>query len=209
MFSHVKSVASKLVSLLKPSDNSKSAPVNTAALASVLSDTKGLVTILPEPETAETFSWSGPDKIIDMSKVLNAPDDGIDRMAILSWLEALESDKIKQTRGMLVNGNGQGFCCLGVMCKLEDFKVARAWAGGQYTNSEGDVIDIINAFFIDDVEHTGKPPNYILKKYGFNHDFATKTSLNVGKYIGMNDNGSTFKEIAAELRKEYKEKGIL
>lgn len=142
-------------------------------------------------------------------KYATYPDDGIDRVSILNWLEALESDKYKQTVGMLVNGNGQGFCCLGVMCKLEGLEVKRAETGDYFDN--GTIrLPIINAFFTDKGrELTGTPTIDITEKYGFGDVWENPKYLAIRKYINMNDDGKTFKEIAAALREDYKKVGIL
>jgi hypothetical protein len=36
------------------------------------------------------------------------------------WVEALRSDKYRQVQGRLRDVNGNGFCCLGVLCDIVD-----------------------------------------------------------------------------------------
>ena len=108
----------------------------------------------------------------------------------LQWLEALESGKYIQGRDCLVTTGGK-FCCLGVACDL--FAGVKAFP--VQNNIHGKMAYIGETNYL--------PPIVINKLCFFSSDGAQDKSLvNKSKSIAqMNDEGMTFKEIAAVIRK--------
>lgn len=101
------------------------------------------------------------------------------------WAEALESGKYKQGANIL--SYDDCFCCLGVMCDLED---STLWTK--------DFLGPSN--FWGRGMHKFYPPEDVLEKYGLNN-------LAYGKYSSMNDRGnSSFIEIAQEIRNDVLER---
>ena len=98
------------------------------------------------------------------------------------WIYALRSGKYAQAHGKLrrvvdSESNPSGFCCLGVMCDLYD---SEAWDDGFWGGDESDMM----------------PPKYVLEKFGMNDDWARAVAE-------LNDNGSSFEEIANRVESIY------
>lgn len=113
------------------------------------------------------------------------------------WLTALESGKYRQTRGQLraAQGKSYGYCCLGVLCNLHKDKENK-WDGSVFlaTNVDYDPTDIFDSVENDYFE---MPPDNFLAKVKVDEKLADELAT-------MNDNGKTFKEIAAFLRKKWR-----
>lgn len=89
-----------------------------------------------------------------------------------AWVKALRSGKFKQTEGVLKDKNG--YCCLGVLCELEEKLTKNGYIKG--------------------TDNSIELPNIILKKYGFNSKIGSiKNSYSLA---ARNDDGISFKEIA-------------
>lgn len=99
------------------------------------------------------------------------------------WVEALESGEYKQTKQMLRNKNG--YCCLGVWCKLD--RLAR-WNGESYEALVGDEPERL------DDEDLGP----LKARLGISEDEEIA-------YIAANDSGRKFPTIAAKVRKNHPE----
>lgn len=107
------------------------------------------------------------------------------------WLTALESGKYRQTRGQLraAQGKSYGYCCLGVLCNLHKDKE------NKWDNS---VFEAPSDFFPGETEvYFEMPPDSFLEKVKVDTKLADELAT-------MNDNGKTFKEIAAFLRKKWR-----
>ena len=94
---------------------------------------------------------------------------------IKRWVKALRAGKYEQTTGDLKND--EGFCCLGVLCDLAAKDGGSTWTndcggGFSYKDKSGILSDDMRKFV-----------------------FGRKSALH-NKLIDLNDNGSTFKEIA-------------
>lgn len=105
------------------------------------------------------------------------------RSFAMKWADALESGKYPQTTGVLKNGDG--YCCLGVACLL---------AGKEFDGDDS------TGWHIS--QHMCTLPESVEAHLGMNSE--------VGKYPGgvladLNDSGSSFKEIAAIIRKHWRE----
>ncbi len=98
------------------------------------------------------------------------------REDIRIWLEALRSGKYKQAEGALQVGDG--YCCLGVYCVLNNISFIPA------------VID-----------ENDNPHERNQEVYDKLRDLIGFDETETG--IDMNDNGKSFSEIADFLEKEY------
>ena len=97
-------------------------------------------------------------------------------------VEALLSGKYKQTKGALRIGDK--FCCLGVAC---DVSRLGKWKVNNYLNKR----DYL--------------PNEVMDYYGFKSvdgSYLSSTEFSVLSLINLNDNGISFEEIAAVIKKE-------
>ncbi len=103
----------------------------------------------------------------------------INKEIILYWAERLESGDYKQVKGRLRNGNL--FDCLGVLCDLGQ---NGRWDGNYYISALGGS------------GHGTILPNNIRNYVGL-------STTDQGILMGMNDNGKTFKQIAAWLRRRF------
>jgi hypothetical protein len=125
--------------------------------------------------------------LFDVTGHRSVPNTTFNFEAVKTWVKALESGNYKQYRGALVNGNGRGFCCLGVACKTMDYKVKKDGSYGYFlTNDEMRLEGML-----DDVR------NEIL---GINEIEDQLINMNDGN--GDTD-GASFTEIAQYLRKYY------
>jgi hypothetical protein len=99
------------------------------------------------------------------------------------WLQALESVEYEQTDGFLRDKDG--FCCLGVACDVMD---KNGWDGNpfRYRNRNMNL------------------PKEVMNYFGFYSESGLIKEETAGgdekTLSGMNDNGKTFKEIAAFVR---------
>ena len=103
------------------------------------------------------------------------------------WLAALESGEYEQGYGQLYNKLNKAFCCLGVLqhCLL-DGEVEVAETDEHPIFKEGDFIGLPSKWFYDKFPQLGW-----VKQEAF-------------ELAEMNDNGNSFKEIAAYIRSEWK-----
>ena len=94
------------------------------------------------------------------------------------WIKALLSGEYDQTFGSL--HTKEGYCCLGVLCDVVEPKVKWKWR------------HLPHCFYFQDEDCY--PPKDLLKKVGL-----SKKSM--GVLANMNDDGKSFKEIAAHIVK--------
>lgn len=91
------------------------------------------------------------------------------------WIEALRSGKYQQTHGVLRRGDR--YCCLGVLCSLND--------DGEWTECSGEVYE----FEINSKTNCSILPDPVASE--------AKLSLDAqGKVATLNDSGKSFLEIA-------------
>jgi hypothetical protein len=104
----------------------------------------------------------------------------IDKEFVKKWVAALRSGKYKQVKERLTNGKG-GYCCLGVACKLKSLPRFRYGL----------------SYFYSSVAHNNDLllPREIRQDIGLDEYFQTELS-------SMNDEGSSFKEIADYIERE-------
>ena len=127
----------------------------------------------------------------------------MNRENMLTWIEALESGEYPQTQRVL--HDGKGFCCLGVLCDINNVEWKRDSLG--------------NFFYLDTKEHGGLPGPTIMSWLDIDlqelripvssltHEQWQRLGL-LGEsprasVANMNDQGFSFAEIAAILRKEF------
>lgn len=93
------------------------------------------------------------------------------------WLTALRSGKYEQTKGTL-HVQGNGYCCLGVLCDVVDSSRWNPEAPGRYVSWSygGDT-------------RQGFPPYALLNEIGLEQALASRLA-------DRNDKGATFKDIA-------------
>jgi hypothetical protein len=111
------------------------------------------------------------------------------------WLQALESGEWKQADGVLFDG--EGYCCLGVACRLVDDKhpalalegdgYSVGWSEDGASNQQTAPPDVQSGLLL-------KTPN---------GDFVGRRFWLRGhpSLTDANDNGASFPEIAAHIRK--------
>jgi hypothetical protein len=103
-----------------------------------------------------------------MSKVIQRT-----RMEVLElWVAALRSGKYEQARGNLREGDG--FCCLGVLCDLASKDGGPQWDGWSFMGSESHL------------------PYFVAK-------FVNLNMSQESMLARMNDNGRSFKQIADHI----------
>jgi hypothetical protein len=114
---------------------------------------------------------------------------------MLALVEALESGEYEQAQNSLRDGGK--FCCLGVACDIAAKDGIGEWellsASGNYRFSDG--TDYSSAFM----------PSGVVEYYDVGGSFRDIIELAPGSdsAMSMNDNGSTFTEIAAAIRRDY------
>jgi hypothetical protein len=113
------------------------------------------------------------------------------------WVQALRSGKYKQTKGALrragvkaptdiANGYGNGYCCLGVLCKVVSPKTS--WKADSSNPT-------IRSFLGDNA----LPPEPVMDKV--NLESPTENDIFFG-LPSMNDSGKSFSVIADYIEKE-------
>ena len=104
----------------------------------------------------------------------------------MKWAKALESGRYKQTKLVLHDSNG--YCCLGVLCRLAGKRF-------KYDHTEGLYLTI---------ERSG---TFLPKKVQKLVGMKSENGLNSGHSLSMLNDESmlSFKEIAQVIRKKYKE----
>lgn len=105
------------------------------------------------------------------------------------WVEALESGEYTQaTEQLRVDDN---FCCLGVACDLYRKKTHRGrWDGMTFV--------LRGARYVRSLIPLEPEPTYVRRWLGI--DISAES-----RYARMNDRGVAFKEIAKQIREDYKE----
>ena len=96
------------------------------------------------------------------------------------WIAALLSGEYKQAKGKLYDG--EGYCCLGVLCKV---------LGGEFIEEEGDIKCEGESEIL---------PLSIKEKAGMSSlsgEYGIGVECNDAQLTRDNDDGKTFKEIAA------------
>ena len=108
-----------------------------------------------------------------------------------AWIAALRSGKYKQATGTLFTG--EGYCCLGVMCVLE---------GKEFVKSVKEECQNPDGYYIKGTSFNGVPPDEIaIEMYGLRSNLGSPADINGSTLAALNDNGSTFEEIADLLEK--------
>ena len=122
------------------------------------------------------------------------------------WVTALRSGKYQQTQGRLRAGDGQSFCCLGVLCDLYVKATPGVLWDGYY--SGGKLLGESNYLPKEVIEWAGLPirgthedkecliPNPVVNPNPFNPKAIKSLAI-------ANDHGMTFPEIAAIIREQF------
>lgn len=116
------------------------------------------------------------------------------------WIKALKSGKYKQTKAVL--HNKEGYCCLGVLCDLmpkhkwtkipykNGFSAPNFHSSGNTTDSEGSTVLPTNVrVWADMRDNTG----------------SITTESGNSSLVYCNDQSYTFKQMAALIKKHWKE----
>lgn len=109
------------------------------------------------------------------------------------WINALESGKYKQTKGVLKKDDS--YCCLGVLCQISglgEFKQVRSNEIISYVLPSG---NFSSASLPDEVLYWSD----IEDQYGSFDESDSFSTLSI-----LNDSGKTFTEIAEIIRQNYK-----
>ncbi len=96
------------------------------------------------------------------------------------WLAALRSGGYEQTVGVMKSSVTGGYCCLGVACEL-DQRITNPEDEDGIFNFDGQIVSAISAAIV--VDDSATPWSWMTPDQGF-------------ALSQMNDNGSTFTEIA-------------
>jgi len=128
----------------------------------------------------------------------------MNRENMLTWIEALESEQYPQTQRTMYNG--EGFCCLGVLCDINGVEWKQD-STGDFGYSDGEfhrgfpgqsVMDWLDV----DLQKLRIPVTCLspdqFDRLGSLGDHHPRISV-----ASLNDYGFSFTEIAALLRKEF------
>lgn len=111
----------------------------------------------------------------------------------IKWIQALESGKYNQCTGRLNNGNG--FCCLGVLCEVVGLKFE------SFRDIDGNLV-----WGIQEKKHreTHTTPDKAMILSGMQNvnGYIKSKGLTLSK---MNDEGRSFKEIAQIIKENWEE----
>jgi hypothetical protein len=120
------------------------------------------------------------------------PEKRIDEEGLLRWIEELESGRRQQAKCVLRSDTSDqaSFCCLGVEFDLRN---PAAWVPDEDFES-GEPNGEVSGW--DDVSNDAVPGEEYFWKYGIREE-------GVRRLAWMNDDRSTFPEIAAELRRWF------
>ena len=131
----------------------------------------------------------------------------IDKERITIWCEALESGIYQQAIGKLKDGNG--YCCLGVACEISNLG---EWTySGEYSTDDG-ITRFTLPLIVQNwygLEHENPLVNLTSEEYAtflVNYAKNHSTALTQNKSINLtdlNDNGFTFTNIAAIIRRNF------
>jgi hypothetical protein len=104
------------------------------------------------------------------------------------WVDALRSGKYQQTQRRLHDENG--FCCLGVLCDLY----------GKENNVEWDLTNNGHNVYVFQDMVACLPVS--VKEWADLEYYNPRVDDQTDSLIGLNDNGSTFNEIADVIEKQ-------
>lgn len=108
------------------------------------------------------------------------------------WLEALRSGKYGQAHNVLRSGDGERFCCLGVLCELHSLETRSAdWRPN--TDGEFEYIGNVTALPLE-VQRWARVRTASINLRRTVSDCSTLAELN--------DSGANFKEIADVIEKQ-------
>ena len=108
-----------------------------------------------------------------------------------AWIAALRSGKYKQATNRLFTE--EGYCCLGVMCVLE---------GKEFVKGVKEECQNPNDYYIKGTSFDRVSPDEIaIEMYGLRSNIGSSADINGYALTTLNDNGSTFEEIADLLEK--------
>lgn len=116
------------------------------------------------------------------------------------WLTALESGEYKQGEQEL-RSKDDCFCCLGVACELFIPNTRKTTTRGRTMEGEPNVVN-----FYGEEENAASAPREIKKLLHLQNRYGATKGKHVlagsvhDSLVSMNDNGATFKEIAAFIR---------
>lgn len=106
----------------------------------------------------------------------------MDKKLKTKWLKALRSGRYKQTRGTLYDG--EGYCCLGVLCRVAKLRARRS------------PYDSVNFYYRGDGDN-----HYLPGSFGKEVGLLQASQKMLGR---KNDNsGWSFKQIADYIEKHY------
>ena len=105
------------------------------------------------------------------------------RENIRKWVKALRSGKYQQARGVLYDGDG--YCCLGVACAVNGFKPTEKYGYNYFGNS------------YQVLRGRQKTAIGLANEEGMHGEDGVELTT-------LNDDGSTFKEIATIINREFK-----
>ena len=94
-----------------------------------------------------------------------------------TWIKALKSGKFEQADGALYDESKNGYCCLGVACKIAGVKKSKLIDGSFIQDNHRELSDI-------------KIPKMLLGQNDLTSELAD-----------MNDSGKSFKKIAKWIKK--------
>lgn len=114
----------------------------------------------------------------------------INREQFNKWIKALRSGRYKQTKGTLQDRNG--YCCLGVACKVLIPKNKLFFEVSTKTLLEGSMPD--------------NQPNCPKWLSEINSDFRKRSKLKEQLTVLNDENNMSFKEIAKALQEAYPER---
>jgi hypothetical protein len=104
------------------------------------------------------------------------------------WIEALRSDKFKQTDGCLTNSIG-GYCCLGVLCELYNRKYGTEFDEFGQLFDEGEIL-----------------PKEVKDWAGMNtSDGSGFKDTGIYSLADLNDRGTSFKEISDIIEEHWEQ----
>ena len=104
------------------------------------------------------------------------------------WLSSLRSGDYKQTKNYLHTDNG--FCCLGVLCDLY----------GKEHNVEWNLVEDEDHNYYRFQNHPASLPFSVMEWAGVE---SHNPSIPGTSLVGLNDNGSTFNEIADFIEEHF------
>jgi len=115
------------------------------------------------------------------------------------WVAALRSGEYQQTTGELRNGNG--FCCLGVLCDLYLKEKGKQWevVSEDCFYFPALNLEVLPKEVMDWAELSSYNPNVTVER--FNHAIQEDTPLNI-ELSYLNDTDHDFKMIAALIEEQ-------